>query len=282
VLIGPLIEFIGRLEMTYESIILEVSEGVATLTLNRPNKLNALDPTLLHEAAKVIRELNDDDEVKVLIIIGAGRAFCSGADLAVPTKGTDLNQPGIGRRARLDPFVSFGWLIRQIDGFAKPAIAAINGIAAGGGLAIALACDIRIASDNAQFSCIFVRRGLVADCGTTFYLPRVVGVDRALELMWTGDLIDAKEAERIGLVTRVVPADDLLKVANEFALRLAHGPSVSIELQKRLTYEGLKTTSLQSQMAHEDFAQHICYQTEDAKEGAVSFLEKREPHFTGK
>ena len=268
--------------MTYETIILEVDEGVATLILNRPDKLNALDPTLLQESARVIAELNDDDEVKALIITGAGRAFCSGADLAAPVSGTNLNQPGIGRRARLDPFVSFGWLVRQIDEFAKPVIAAINGIAAGGGLAIPLACDIRIASENARFSCVFVRRGLVADCGTTFYLPRIVGIDKALELMWTGDFVDANVAERIGLVTRVVPAEDLMDVAKEFALRIARGPSVSIELQKRLTYEGLKTTSVQTQMAHEDFAQHICYQTEDAKEGAVSFFEKRDPHFTGK
>ena len=268
--------------MAYESIILEVDEGVATLTLNRPDKLNALDATLLQESAKVIRDLNDDDDVKALIITGAGRAFCSGADLAVAVKGTDLNQPGIGRRARLDPFVSFGWLVRQIEGFAKPAIAAVNGIAAGGGLAIALACDIRIASENAQFSCIFVRRGLVADCGTTLFLPRVVGVAKALELMWTGDFIDVREAERIGLVSQVVPADDLMKVTKEFALRLARGPSVSIELMKRLTYEGLKTDSLQSQLAHEDFAQYVCRQTEDAREGAVSFFEKREPHFKGR
>ena len=268
--------------MAHESIILEVDDGVATLTLNRPDKLNALNPILLQESAKVIRELNDDDDVKVLIITGAGRAFCSGADVTGPVSGTSLNQPGIGRRERLEPFVSFGWLIRQIDGFAKPTLAAINGIAAGAGLAVALVCDIRIASEDSQFSCIFVRRGLVADCGTTFYLPRVVGVDKALELMWSGDFIDAREAERIGLVTRVVPADDLLNVAKEFASRLAHGPTVSIELQKRLTYEGLKTTSVQLQMAHEDFAQHICSQTEDAKEGTASFMEKRESHFKGR
>jgi 2-(1,2-epoxy-1,2-dihydrophenyl)acetyl-CoA isomerase len=196
--------------------------------------------------------------------------------------GTDLNQPGIGRRERLSPFVSFGWLIRQIDEFAKPAIAAVNGIAVGGGLALALACDIRIASEDAKFSSIFVRRGLVADCGTTFYLPRAVGAAKALELMWTGDIIDAAEASRIGLVNRVVPADDLMKTANEFASKLARGPSISIEFHKQLTYEGLKTDSVQTQMAHEDFAQYVCRQTEDVKEGRNSFLEKREPRFKGR
>ncbi len=268
--------------MAYEGIILEVEEGVATLTLNRPDKLNALDPTLLQESSTVIRKLNDDDEVKVLIITGAGRAFCSGADLTGPVSGTALNQVGIGRRERLEPFVSFGWLIRQIDGFAKPAIAAVNGIAAGGGLAIALACDIRIASEDARFSSIFVRRALVADCGATFYLPRVVGVAKALELMWTGDIIDAQEAERLGMVSRVVPADDLMKVTKEFALRLARGPSVSIELQKRLAYDGLKADSVLSQMAQEDFAQSVCRETEDVKEGRQSFIEKREPRFEGR
>ena len=180
------------------------------------------------------------------------------------------------------PFASFGWLIRQIEGFAKPVIAAVNGVAVGAGLALALACDIRIASENARFSAIFVRRGLVADCGTTFLLPRVVGVAKALEMMWTGDIIDAAEAARVGLVSQVVPADDLMKVSKEFAARLARGPSVSIELMKRLTYEGAKTDSLQSQMAHENFAQNVCSQTEDVKEGARSFLEKREPRFQGR
>jgi len=267
--------------MKYKSIITEISDGVAVLSLNRPDKLNALDPTLLQESAAVIRELNDRDEIKILIITGMGRAFCTGADLTSPILGTDLNQPGIDRRARLEPFVSFGWLIRQVKEFAKPSIAAVNGIVAGGGLALALACDIRIASENARFSCIFVRRGLVADCGTTFYLPRMVGTAKALELMWTGDFIDADEAERIGLVNRVVTAEDLMKVAREFACRLARGPSVPIELMKRLTYEGLKTSSLESQLAHEDFAQYVCRQSDDFKEGAKSFLEKREPRFKG-
>ena len=268
--------------MAFQSIVLEIDEGVATLTLNRPDKLNALDPTLLQESAAAIRGLNDDDEIKVLIVTGAGRGFCSGADMAAPVSGTDLDQPGIGRRARLDPFVSFGWLVRQMDEFAKPAIAAVNGIAAGGGLAVALACDIRIASESARFSSIFVRRGLVADCGTTFYLPRVVGAAKALELMWTGDIIDAAEAARIGLVNQVVPAENLMEVVNAFASRLAHGPSVSIELHKRLAYEGLKTDSVQTQMAHEDFAQYICRQTDDVKEGRRSFLEKRDPRFEGR
>ena len=268
--------------MTFQSIIVETEEGVATLTLNRPEKLNAFNPTLLHETAAAIRDMNDDDEIKVLIITGAGRGFCSGHDFSEPVSGADFNQPGINRRVRLNPFVSYGWMIRQLDEFAKPVIAAVNGIAAGGGLALALACDIRIASEDARFSSLFVRRGLVADCGTSFYLPRLVGAAKALELTWTGDIIDAAEAARIGLANRLVPAEDLLKTAGEFALRLARGPSVSIELNKRLTYEGLRADSVQTQMANEDFARYVCRQTDDFKEGINSFLEKREPIFKGR
>jgi 2-(1,2-epoxy-1,2-dihydrophenyl)acetyl-CoA isomerase len=268
--------------MTFQSIIVEVEEEVATLTLNRPEKLNALNPSLLQETAAVIREMNDDDKIKALIITGAGRGFCSGADLSEPVSAADVNQPGINRRERLSPFVRYGWMIRQIDEFTKPVIAAVNGIAAGGGLALALACDIRIASEDARFASIFVRRGLVADCGTTFYLPRLVGAAKALELMWTGDIIDAAEAARIGLVNRVVPTENLLKTTGEFALRLAQGPSVSIELHKRLTYEGLRADSVQTQMANEDYARYVCRQTDDVKEGRNSFLEKREPIFKGR
>mgnify|MGYP003955809293 FL=1 len=122
----------------------------------------------------------------------------------------------------------------------------------------------------------------MADCGTSFYLPRLVGAAKALELTWTGDIIDAAEAARIGLANRLVPAEDLLKTAGEFALRLARGPSVSIELNKRLTYEGLRADSVQTQMANEDFARYVCRQTDDFKEGINSFLEKREPIFKGR
>lgn len=267
--------------MTYKTIILEVSDGVATLTLNRPDKLNALSPTLLQEAAGAIQELNNNDDIKALIITGAGKGFCSGADLTEPVTGSDMKQPGIGRRVRLEPFVSFGWLIKQIDQFAKPTIAAVNGIAAGGGLGIALACDIRIAAESARFASVFVKRGLVPDCGVTFYLPRLVGLSKALELMWSGSIISAQEAKNLGMVNQVIPADKLSDMARNFGLMLARGPSVAIELTKRLVYEGLKTDSILSQLAQEDSAQSVCRQTDDVKEGVAAFLEKREPRFSG-
>jgi len=268
--------------MPYETILLDKDEGVVTLTLNRPQKHNALDPQILDEAAEAIRELNDDDETKVLIITGAGRAFCSGADLTSPVGGTDTTAPGLSRRARTEPFAKFGRMMMQLHEFDKPSIAVVNGAAVGAGLSIALLCDIRIASDVARFSSIFVRRGLVADCGASFYLPRLVGAAKALELMWTGDIIDAKEAERIGLVRCVVPADELMKEAKEFALRLARGPSVVIELMKRMVYDGLNSNNFHSQMAQENFGQYVAWLTEDYREGVDSFIEKRESQFKGR
>ena len=268
--------------MPYETILLDKEEGVATISLNRPQKLNSLDAQILDEAAEAIRELNDDDETKVLIITGAGRAFCAGADLTSPVAGTDTTAPGISRRARTEPFARFGRMMKQLAEFDKPSIAAVNGAAVGAGFSIALICDIRIAADDARFSSIFVKRGLVADCGASFYMPRLVGAAKALELMWTGEIIDAREAERIGLVRCVVPAEDLLKEAKEFALRLARGPSVAIELMKRMVYDGLKANDFSSQLAHEDFAQYVARLTEDYTEGVNSFLEKREPEFKGR
>jgi len=268
--------------MPYESILLDKEEGIATLAFNRPQKMNSLGVQMLDEAAAAIRELNDDDETKVLIITGTGRAFSAGADLTAEVKGTDTTAPGLKRRARTLPFARFGYLMKRLHEFDKPTIAAVNGVAVGAGLSVALLCDIRIAADDARFSSIFIKRGLVADCGATFYLPRVLGTAKALELMWTGDMIDAKEAERIGLVRSVVPAAELMKEAKALALRFAKGPSVAIELTKRMVYDGLKANDFSSQLANEGLAQEICYKTEDYKEGVDAFVEKREAKFKGK
>jgi len=268
--------------MPYKLIKVDIEEEVATLTLNRPDKLNCLNAGILHEMSKALGELNADDGVKALILTGEGRAFCSGADLAEQPYGTDKNQPGISRAEHITPFVSFGWVVKHIEDFTKPVIAAVNGIAAGGGLSLALAADIRIASENAAFSAIFVKRGLVPDCGISYYLPRLVGVSKALELMWTGEKIDAGEAERIRLVNKVVPHDHLMKSANEFAQSLAKGPSLAIEMIKRMAYTGLKADSVITQMAVEDFMQQVCRESEDIREGVLGFLEKRPPNFKGK
>ncbi len=268
--------------MPYKLIKVDIEDEVATLTLNRPDKLNCLNAGILHEMSRAIGELNSDDGVKALILTGEGRAFCSGADLAAQPYGTDKNQPGISRAEHITPFVSFGWVVKHIEDFTKPVIAAVNGIAAGGGLSLALAADVRIASENAAFSAIFIKRGLVPDCGISYYLPRLVGVSKALELMWTGEKIDAGEAERIGMVNKVAPHEHLMKSANEFAQVLAKGPSLAIEMIKRMAYAGLKADSVITQMAVEDFMQQVCRESEDVREGVMGFLEKRPPNFKGK
>ena len=163
----------------------------------------------------------------------------------------------------------------------KPTIAAVNGASVGAGFSLAMACDIRIASEAAKFSAIFVKRAIVADTGCTWFLPRLVGVENALKLMYTGKIIDAAEALRIGLVSEVVPAEQLAERATALAREIADGPSLAIELMKRLTHEGL-TRGLDEQIEMEQFLQGITHNSEDAKEGRLSFLEKREPVFKGR
>jgi 2-(1,2-epoxy-1,2-dihydrophenyl)acetyl-CoA isomerase len=267
--------------MVYQSILYEKEDGVAIITLNRPDKLNALDAGILQEMARALEDVGKDDETKALIITGAGRGFCSGIDLTAEISGVDPKQPGINRTVRIEPSVSLGWAVHQLRNLIKPTIAAVNGVTAGAGFSIASICDIRIASEDARFSAVFVRRGLVPDNGLTYFLPRIVGTAKALELMWTGDMIDVVEAERIGLVTKVVPQSDLLPVAKELAMRFAKGPSVAIELTKRMVYNGLETDDFASQLGYETLAQNICAQTEDVEEGRRSFLEKRDPIFRG-
>ncbi|MCX6005124.1 MAG: enoyl-CoA hydratase-related protein [Chloroflexi bacterium] len=268
--------------MTYKHIIVEIEDEIATLTLNRPGKLNALNPLILREMATAIKLLNEDDRVKVLIMTGAGRGFCSGADLSGDTSITDRKQPGVSRAESISPFAGLGWGIQQMSRFTKPIIAAVNGPAVGAGLSYALAADIRIASAKASFSAIFIKRGLVPDAGISFYLPRLVGVSKAMELMWTGEIIDAREAERIGMVNRVVPHDELMKSAREFALQLASGPSLAIDMVKQMAWTSLKTDSVITQMGIEDYMQRVAGDSEDVKEGVAAFLEKRPPRFKGK
>ncbi len=268
--------------MTYKLITVEIADEVATLTLNRPDKLNCLNAAILHEMSAALIDLNKNEEVKALILTGAGRSFCSGADLSEQPYGTDKNQPGISRAEHITPFVSFGWVVKQIEDFTKPVIAAVNGIAAGGGLALALAADIRIASENATFSAIFVKRGLVPDCGVSYYLPRLVGISKALELMWTGEKWTPKRLNASAWSIKSCAPDQLMKSAQEFAQSLAKGPSLAIEMIKRMAYTSLKSDSVITQMAVEDFMQQVCRESEDVREGVMGFLEKRPPNFKGK
>lgn len=265
--------------MDFQELIFEKGNGLAIVTINRPKRLNALTENLtLNEIPRVMEIIRKDDEVKVMILTGAGDSFCSGVDLNEVLQ-ANANDKG-NKRPRHESLLPIGSVGLEFRKLHKPALAAVNGIAAGAGVALSLLCDIRIASEKARFSLAFVKRGLVPDCGTSYLLPRMVGVGKALELMWTGDMIDAQEALRIGLVSRVTPHHELMKMTKEFATKLAEGPSVAIELTKIAVYRGI-TNDYEGQLYFESYAQNLCTSTDDFKEGINSFLEKRKPHFKG-
>ncbi len=268
----------GNFEMDYQDIIYTKEESIATITLNRPDRRNAFSPEMLEGIYRALEDAAKDDKVRVLILTGTGQAFCTGGD--VKAMAEEFNQPGEegkGREQKASDMPLYALVYR----FEKPVIAAINGVAVGGGLDLALACDIRIASDKARFAEVYIRRGLIPAGGGTYFLPRLVGVDRACQLIWTGDMIDAREAERIGLVTMVVPHEDLESATRELAEKLAKGPPLAIQRAKRAIYEGLGM-DLESTLEYVAPIMKELQQTEDHKEGARAFVEKREPLFKGR
>lgn len=263
--------------MKSKDLLLEKQGRVAVLTLNRPDKMNAINADMRTHFPLALQEVQDDDSIRALIITGAGRGFCSGADVAAQAAKAAAPQPEASRSTVLK---LVGELMLGFEKINKPVIGAINGIAAGIGLTLTLACDIRLASSNARFSAIWVKRGLIADGGATLLLPLVVGMERALELSFTGDIIDASEAERIGLVSRVVPHEELMNRAIALAEKIANGPPIAVELVKRLMWENIRNR-LREQLLLETYAQNLCRTTQDQKEAVQAFMEKREPQFKG-
>ena len=264
--------------MNYETMNFVKEEGIGILTLNRPDKLNAVSPAMWWELSRAIAEAQSDDEIRVFVLTGAGRGFCSGADVAETlTLAISGNAPPRTKEQLKEPVGVAGLRIAKLG---KPTIAAVNGVAAGMGFSFALACDIRIASENARFTNAFVRMGLIPDNGITYFLSRLVGVARALEIMYTCQPVDAKEAERIGLVNRVVPADDLMNVTIELAKKIAEGAPIAVELTKRTVNNALNC-GLDELIELENSAQKVCLDTEDFKEGVAAFIEKRPPVFKG-
>lgn len=266
--------------MKFETVVLEKVEGIATITLNRPDRLNALNDKMGEELLVVLGDVAADDDVRVVVFTGAGRAFSAGADVQErfidtweKTKTGELNPALLGTFTRVGVPA-----IRRIE---KPIIASINGPAVGFGCTLALNCDIRLASEAARFGLVFVRMGVTPEFGSTYFLPRLVGVAKALELLFTGRIIDAREAREIGLVNRVVPADELRKATSELASSIAKGPPISLRMIKKGIYMGVDN-DLDTQVQWEHLAFNMCRQTEDHLEGAKSFLEKREPKFRGR
>ena len=262
--------------MDYEGFTMEKSEGIATITLDRPDKLNALNIRETLQIYELLDDFEKDKAVRAVVFTGAGRAFSVGHDvdeLADTTSRTIVDKEVDERSAIL--------FTQRIYNLEKPTIAAINGIAVGAGLAMTLAFDIRIASDNAKFGFVFPKRGLAsADFGCTWFLPRLVGAGWASELLLTGDIIDAQLAERIKLVNRVVPAEELPAATKQLAEKLASGPPLGLKMTKRAL--ALATTSdLLSVLNYEVAAETICLETKDHQEGIKSFMEKRPAKFTG-
>lgn len=263
--------------MDYQDIIYTSENGIATMTMNRPDKMNAFSPGMQDSMYRVVENTSQDKTVRVLIITGAGRAFCSGADVRSLAEGSDRPSNQERPREAVSGRVHLHVLMQQCE---KPIIAAINGVAVGAGLDLAMACDIRIASDKARFAELYIRRGMLPAAGGTYFLPRLVGIDRACQLIWTGDMIDAKEAERIGLVTTVVPHDELEMATRELAEKLAKAAPLAIQRAKRSIYQGLDM-DLESTMKYVQPLIRELQQSEDNKEGVRAFLEKREPVFRG-
>ncbi len=264
--------------MSYSSIIYEVSGGVATLTLNRAKALNALDRTITEELHKAIAEAAGDPEVRCLLITGAGRGFCAGADLTQLEDSYRKGEPvPLGDMLR----DGYNQIILPLVHMEKPVVAAVNGVAAGAGASLALACDFRIASDQARFFQAFIKVGLVQDSGASYFLPRLVGLAKAMELAMLGPIVDANEALRLGLVTKVVPHESLMDEARAFASSLASGPTRALGLSKRALYFGVDA-GLEQTMDYEADLQAQMALTADHMEGVKAFLDKREAKFEGR
>ena len=233
------------------------------------------------ELQQTIEEANSDDNVRVLIITGAGKGFCSGADVTGLGPLGSRNDSAWRLSAKSPAGGGIQSFVVPFYNCEKPIVAAVNGVAAGGGFSIALACDIRIASEKARFSQIFIRRGLVPDTGSTYFLPRVVGISKACEMVFTGEVLDAAEAKDCGIVSRVVPHVELMPAAREIAARIAALPPLAMKLAKRALHKGA-STDFASALEFEGYMQGICFGTEDFREGVAAFIEKREPEFKGK
>ncbi|HET6313333.1 MAG TPA: enoyl-CoA hydratase-related protein [Chloroflexia bacterium] len=260
--------------MDYETILYNLEEGVLAITLNRPDVLNAFNRKMTDELQDAFKKAERDPAVRCIVLTGAGRAFSSGEDLKSRSAEGDSDF-GSTLRQRYNPLVS---KMRNIE---KPVLGSINGVAAGAGCSIALACDLRIASEKARFMEVFVRVGLVPDSGSSFLLPRLVGLGRALEMAFLGDEMGAEEALRTGLVNRVVPAGELESATRELALRLAKSPTKAIGLAKRAINRAL-TMDLDQALDYEVYGQETAGASDDHKEGIAAFLEKRTPNFTGR
>lgn len=266
--------------MSYTTILFEKKENIVTITLNRPDKMNASNDEMVEELLDCFENIDKDRNAHTVIITGAGKAFCAGADLR------ERFLPKIEQRKQgflkdvTGEFSELGAL--ALSRIRKVTIAAINGVATGVGCSLALGCDIRIASSTAKFGFPFLRVGILPEFGSTYYLPRLIGIAKACELVFTGRTIDAEEAKEIGLVNKVVPKDKLMDETYAMAQRIGQMPSLALEISKRALYQGLGASDLASHLQYESLALVHLFGTSDHEEGVRSLIEKREPKFKGR
>jgi enoyl-CoA hydratase/carnithine racemase len=258
----------------YKNLILKKEEGFATVILNRPDKLNAVNEDLTRELGDAFLEVGGDEKIRAVILTGTGRAFCSGADLSSP----DFTMKNSAAALALGNLATR--MLLAIHDMPKPVIAAVNGPAVGGGCNLALACDVIIASDKAKFMEPYVLRAAHPDFGAIYFLPRMVGLAKACDLIYSGRMIDAQEAERIGMISRVVPADQLEKVTRELARNIARSSPLVMGMTKASMNASLKM-DLPTTLNLEAANQSIVFLSEDFQEAMKAFVEKREPRFKG-
>jgi 2-(1,2-epoxy-1,2-dihydrophenyl)acetyl-CoA isomerase len=260
-------------------VIVERAGGVLVLTLNRPERMNSLGGALLAEFNSALLEGRADDSVRAIVVTGAGRAWCAGADLQAVGGGGGGANENSKRWNALDPIGEVGRTILNIRQVDKPIIAAVNGVTVGGGFGLCSAFDIRIASDQARFSTVFIKRALAPDCGLSWFLPKLVGPERASELFFTGRMVDANEAKDLGIVSKVVPHESLMDAALELGNSIANSPPSAMVLTRRAIHNSL-TSTLEQHLEFEWVNQKMCLRAPEFQEGVKSFLEKREPDWS--
>jgi 2-(1,2-epoxy-1,2-dihydrophenyl)acetyl-CoA isomerase len=261
----------------YKTLLYTLENDVVWVTLNRPEQRNAMNAEMRDELIQVLTDARTNADIRSLVLTASGKGFCPGADLSGP-RGQGPSGPGASREVMKG---SSQRLIRALWELEKPVVAAVNGVAAGLGSHLAFACDFVIAASDARFIEVFVRRGIAVDAGGAFLLPRLIGLQKAKELVFFGDDLSADEALRIGLVSKVVPAQQLATTAREWAERLAKGPTFAIGMSKRLLNRSLES-SFDTALEEEATAQALVTHSEDTREGMMAFMERRTPQFKGR
>ena len=256
-----------------EAVLFSVREHIATITLNRPQSLNSLNRDLVNQLHMALSRVVDDEDIRCVIITGSGKAFCAGGDLPF----LESLQTVSDRKTFI---ASVGLLVKRICEIDKPFIAMVNGVAAGAGANLMLACDLVYAADTARFAQSFAKVGLIPDCGGLYFLPKAIGLHKAKELMFTADLINAERAEKYGMINHSCPASELAETVNAMAERLAQGAPLALALTKK--YLNDISLTLEEVIDTEAVAQSLCMATEDCAEGITAFKEKRAPKFVGK